>query len=55
MRLLLARCPEVPAIQKLAKSYGIDEPRFKKKTRTPILCGLCTRVCEKMGAKAIKA
>ena len=53
IEMLLARCPEVPAIQKLAKSYGIDEPRFKKDTDTCILCGLCTRVCEKMGAKAI--
>ena len=53
VEMLLARCPDVPAIQKLAKSYGIEEPRFAKDTDTCILCGLCTRVCEKMGAKAI--
>ena len=53
IEMLLARCPEVPAIQKLADNYGIKELRFKKGDDTCILCGLCTRVCEKMGAKAI--
>ncbi|MDA3897533.1 MAG: FAD-dependent oxidoreductase [Desulfobacteraceae bacterium] len=53
IEMLLARCPEVPAIQKMAKDYGITELRFKKEDDTCILCGLCTRVCEKMGAKAI--
>ncbi len=53
VELLLARCPEVPAIQKLAKKYGITEIRFHKEADTCILCGLCTRVCEKMGARAI--
>ncbi len=53
VEMLLARCPDVPAVQKLADDYGIKELRFKKEDDTCILCGLCTRVCEKMGAKAI--
>ena len=53
VEMLLARCPEVPLLQKMAKSYGIEEPRFKTEDDTCILCGLCTRVCEKMGNSAI--
>ena len=53
VELLLARCPDVPVIQKLAKQYGIEEPRFKKEDDDCILCGLCTRICERMGNNAI--
>jgi len=53
VELLLARCPEVPLLQKMAEQYGIEEPRFKKENDTCILCGLCVRTCEKMGANAI--
>jgi heterodisulfide reductase subunit A len=53
VELLLARCPEVPLLQKLAKEYGIEAGRFKAEEDTCILCGLCTRICEKMGTSAI--
>ncbi|MFZ0135375.1 MAG: FAD-dependent oxidoreductase [Desulfobacterales bacterium] len=53
VELLMARCPEVPLLQKLAKKYGIDKPRFKTEDDTCILCGLCTRTCERIGANAI--
>ena len=53
VELLLARCPDVPLLNTLAKKYGIVEPRFKKEDDTCILCGLCTRICEKMGQSAI--
>jgi heterodisulfide reductase subunit A len=53
VELLLARCPEVPILQKLASRYGIKEPRFPKENDTCILCGLCVRTCERMGANAI--
>jgi len=53
VELLLARCPEVPLLQEMAERYGIQEPRFKKENDTCILCGLCVRTCEKMGANAI--
>ncbi len=53
VEMLLARCPDVPVIQELAKKYGIEKPRFETEDNTCILCGLCTRVCEKMGNSAI--
>ena len=53
VELLLARCPEVPILKDLAQEYEIAEPRFKKENDTCILCGLCTRTCERMGANAI--
>ncbi|MGB9438726.1 MAG: FAD-dependent oxidoreductase [Desulfobacterales bacterium] len=53
VELLLARCPEVPLLQEMAEKYGIQESRFEKENDTCILCGLCVRTCEKMGANAI--
>jgi len=53
LELLLARCPEVPVIKELATQYGIEEPRFSLLDDTCILCGLCTRICERMGNSAI--
>ena len=53
MELLLARCPEVPYVKNIAAKYGIQESRFKKKDDDCILCGLCVRICERMGNSAI--
>jgi heterodisulfide reductase subunit A len=53
VELLLARCPDVPVIRRLAKAYGIRETRFRKEGDDCILCGLCTRICDKMGNGAI--
>jgi heterodisulfide reductase subunit A2 len=53
VELLLARCPEVPVLKELAEKYEIEEPRFKKEGDDCILCGLCTRICERMGNSAI--
>jgi len=53
VELLLARCPDVPILKKLAANYGIEKPRFAKENDTCILCGLCVRICERMGANAI--
>jgi heterodisulfide reductase subunit A len=53
VEMLLARCPEVLQLQKLANEYGIEKPRFKTEGDTCILCGLCVRMCEKMGNSAI--
>jgi heterodisulfide reductase subunit A len=55
LELLLARCPNVPILQQLARDYGVEKPRLKKiKNEDCILCGLCTQVCkEKMGVSAI--
>ena len=53
VELLLARCPEEEALLNLAKEYGIEEPRFKLKDDNCIFCGLCVRMCERMGIQAI--
>ncbi len=53
VEMMLARCPEVPVVKKLAQQYGIKEPRFKTEDDDCLLCGLCTRICEKMGRGAI--
>jgi heterodisulfide reductase subunit A len=49
----MARCPDVPVLKELGKKYGISETRFKKEEDTCILCGLCTRICTRMGNSAI--
>jgi heterodisulfide reductase subunit A len=53
VELLLARCPTVPIIQELASKYEIKQPRFKEEDDDCILCGLCTRICDRMGNNAI--
>ena len=56
VELLLARCPEAPVIQDLARKLGVKKSPFR--TETPgndcFLCGLCVRTCnEIVGAHAI--
>jgi heterodisulfide reductase subunit A len=53
VEMLLARCPDVPILKKLAARYDIETPRFKTEDDTCILCGLCVRMCERMGNSAI--
>jgi NADH dehydrogenase/NADH:ubiquinone oxidoreductase subunit G len=55
VELLLARCPEVPMIQNMARRMGIEKTGFKmKESKECILCGLCVRFCEEVvGAAAI--
>ena len=53
IELLYARCPDVKILKELAEKYDIKEPRFSKEDDTCILCGLCTRICERMGNSAI--
>ncbi len=53
--LLLARCPDTPLIQRMAREYGIQETSYRR-SESPtdcVLCGLCTRVCERLGFSAI--
>jgi bidirectional [NiFe] hydrogenase diaphorase subunit len=53
--LLLARCPDSLLIQNLAREYGIEKTSFVPRSAPDlcILCGLCVRICEKIGAGAI--
>ena len=55
IELLLARCPDVPVLQTMARRLGIEKSGLKKKgTQKCILCGLCVRFCEEVvGVSAI--
>jgi len=55
VEFFLARCPNVPMLQDMAKDYGIDTTRLKViGDDNCILCGLCVRMCaERMGTSAI--
>jgi NADH dehydrogenase/NADH:ubiquinone oxidoreductase subunit G len=53
--LLLARCPETPLVQQLAREHGIERTTYQENPEPTdcILCGLCTRVCDHIGVSAI--
>jgi len=54
VELILARCPDAPKVQALAKDLGITETQFETENEDCILCGLCARACEElMGVSAI--
>jgi bidirectional [NiFe] hydrogenase diaphorase subunit len=57
MELLLARCPDNPALRSLASQLGVRESRFPSLGRPGeqcVLCGLCVRICgEVVGSAAI--
>ena len=54
MELLLARCPRVEIVKKLAEKMGVEKGRFKEEDNDCILCGHCVAVCEEiMGVGAI--
>jgi bidirectional [NiFe] hydrogenase diaphorase subunit len=55
--LYLARCPNTPEIQDLAAQYGVMQTSFEQVAdpNDCILCGLCTRICDRMGFSAISA
>jgi polyferredoxin/ferredoxin len=53
--LLLSRCPEVPAIQRVAASLGVEKPSFpaERPDEDCILCGLCVRACDEMAGEQV--
>jgi bidirectional [NiFe] hydrogenase diaphorase subunit len=55
--LYLARNPNTPLIQTMAAQYGITATSYETVPEPDdcILCGLCTRICDQMGFKAISA
>lgn len=55
--LYLARCPHTPEIQELAARYGVTQTSYEQVADPDdcILCGLCTRICDRMGFSAISA
>ena len=53
--LLMARCPGSPEIRQLAVEHGISQPSYEAVPDGDncILCGLCTRICDRLGFHAI--
>lgn len=53
--LLMARAPNAPRLRELAREYGIEKSSFPTllKPDRCILCGLCIRMCEAMGANVL--
>jgi len=53
--LLLARCPDTPLIQRLARAHGLLQTSYRPSPEPTdcILCGLCTRACDQLGFSAI--
>jgi NADH dehydrogenase/NADH:ubiquinone oxidoreductase subunit G len=53
--LLLARCPGSPVIRELAAGLGLHRSSYPPDQNRDncILCGLCVRICEKLGFSAI--
>jgi len=55
--LLLARSPETPLIRDLAARHGIERTSYVPNPEPTdcILCGLCTRICDRLGTSAISS
>ncbi len=53
IELLLARCSPSGKLKKLAEEYNVDICRFTSKDLNCIVCGLCVRVCEKIGSNVL--
>jgi len=52
--LLIARCPDVGILRKLAEPLGIKESAFSPENEICFLCGICVRACrEIVGVEAI--
>lgn len=47
---ILSRCPEVPAVQRMAASLGVEQPSFPADDPKAdcILCTLCVRACDEL-------
>lgn len=53
IELLASRCPDSKVLEKLAERYGADLNRFPAEDRQCIMCGLCARVCERVGGNVL--
>jgi heterodisulfide reductase subunit A len=53
IELLAARCTGSEALKALAERYGADLDRFPAENKDCIMCGLCARVCERVGANVL--
>jgi predicted molibdopterin-dependent oxidoreductase YjgC len=53
IELLYTRCPGSQRLLELAQRYGADVNRFPPDNKDCIMCGLCARVCERVGANVL--
>ncbi len=55
LKLLMARAPNAQIIKEMAADYSIRETPYRvlEGQDNCILCGLCTRICERLGHTAI--
>jgi predicted molibdopterin-dependent oxidoreductase YjgC len=53
IELLAARCPDSETLKELAERYGADMNRFPAENKDCIMCGLCARVCERVGGNVL--
>jgi len=52
---ILSRCPEVPAVQQVAASVGLEKASFpaERQDEDCILCGLCVRACDEIAQEYV--
>ena len=52
---ILSRCPEVPAIKRMAASFGVEKPSFPADNNKEdcIVCGLCVRACDELAEEHV--
>jgi bidirectional [NiFe] hydrogenase diaphorase subunit len=53
VQLLLDRTPQVPFVQRLAASMGVEPRSDAESEERCVLCGRCVRACAQVGAYAI--
>lgn len=53
IELLASRCSGSEALKALAERYDADLNRFPAEDRQCIMCGLCARVCERVGGNVL--
>lgn len=53
IELLAPRCRGAKTLDELAERYGADLTRFPAEDKRCIMCGLCARVCERVGGNVL--
>ncbi|MBF0527752.1 MAG: (2Fe-2S)-binding protein [Deltaproteobacteria bacterium] len=53
IELLMSRCPDSQELQRLAAEYGANVNRFSALNDDCVVCGLCARVCDRVGGKTL--
>lgn len=51
IEMMMAHAPDSPELLALAREYGADKARLKKRASFCILCGLCVRYCNEVKKK----